>query len=214
MALHHQRGAHNEHLHLRRILRILGLTLYWSLLVLFVGFFFILHGWDSLPEPYDQRFFLFVILLVVLGLLIATWRKPLLHFSVVAVFLLLGALFYAQAQGVVESPDMTDREILVRTTELLADEARWDRSLESDCELGSATLTLYCALHQASYDVYGGFRHRRPALQVVRVEIEEYRPDADYPHRLGGFNADPEVSHQDLLALLQASIDEIDSRLK
>lgn len=201
-------------LNLRKILGILGLTIYWALLVLLVGFFFVLHGWDSLPEPYDGRYFLLLILSVVLSVLVATWRKPWLHFSVVAVLLAFGALFYARAQGVVEAPDETDREILVRASELLADEARWDRSLESDCELGSDTLTFYCALRQASYDVYGGFRHRRPALQVVRVEIENHRPDADYPHRLGGFNADPEVSHEDLLELLQASIDEIDSRLE
>ena len=201
------------HLNLRKILRILGVTLYWVVLVLFVGFFFVLHGWDSLPEPYAQMYVLFLILFLVLAVLIATWRKPFLHFSAVAVFLLLGAVFYARAQGVVEAPDETDREVLVRTTELLADESRWDRSLERECELGSATMTLYCALRQASYDVFGGFRHRRPALQVVRVKIEEHRPEADYPHRLGGFNADPDVSHEDLIGLLQASIEDVDARL-
>ena len=195
-------------------LRILGLTLYWILLVPFLVFFPVLHGWDALPEPYDHLYVLFLILFLVLAVVIATRRRPVVHLSAVAVLMLVGAFFYVRAQGVVEAPDETDRLVLVRTTELLADEARWDRSEERDCELGSATLTLYCALRQASYDVYGGFRHRRPALQVVRVMIEKHRPMANYGHRLGGFNADPDVTHEDLHRLLHASIEEIDAKLK
>jgi len=197
----------------RKILRFLSLTLYWAVIILLLGFFPVLHGFDALPEPYDNRYVLFTILFLVLAAVIATWRKPLLHFSLVAALMLVGGFFYVRAQGVVEAPEETDRLVLVRTTELLADEARWDRSEERDCELDATTLTLYCALRQASFDVYGGFRHRRPALQVVRVMIEQHRPEADYAHRLGGFNADPDVSHEDLNQLLQASIEEIDARL-
>jgi hypothetical protein len=207
-------STHKRQTAARSTIRLVGLVAYWVVLVAGLLIFPILQGWDALPEPFDGTAFLLILGGVVLSTAIATARYRFIHLPVITALMVCGLFLFLRNQGYLpEVPDSTDRLILERTHELLSDEARWDRSDSRDCTPGSATLTLYCALHQASYDVVGGFRHRRPSLQIVREVIAKRRPTANYDHRVAGFNADSEVSFKDITAVLDASLAAIDTRI-
>ena len=86
------------------------------------------------------------------------------------------------------APDATDLRILDRTLEILDVPARWDRNDDRVCEQGDRTFSLYCALHRAMVDVTGSFEHRRPALQTVRLVVEQVSGHRRFEHRLMDFN--------------------------
>src|SRR5262249_54645578 len=121
--------------------------------------------------------------------------------------------FLRNQASVPERPSGVDRSILQHARELLADEQHWDRSDSRTCKRSTSRVTLYCALYQASYQVTGTFRSRRPSLQIVRKIIEERWPKRNYEHRLAGFNADQQVTFADLQELLKISLSEIDARI-
>lgn len=102
-----------------------------------------------------------------------------------------------------------DVPIIERTIELLSSQDNWSNQDTRECSADQTQLTLYCALWQASHDVSGGFEHRAAALQQVRYAIDRSKPDTEYAHRLMDFNNDPEVTLDDLHAMLNEALENL-----
>ena len=190
----------------RRFISRIGVAFYWLLLAVVLAFLPILQSWEALPQGgIWAAARLCIVALVVLGLVVS-YRTRLWHIAMVAGLLAVGALLFALNQGIISEPaTQSDVRILQRTARLLEAPDNWDRSSTRECLNDGSKLTLYCALRRASLEEVGSFRHRRPALQIVRAEIGRLRPNADYEHRLSGFNSDPGVSFNDLQRLLASS---------
>jgi hypothetical protein len=97
---------------------------------------------------------------------------------------------------------------------LIPNESAWDRTASRECPSEATRFSLYCALHDASIREAGNFRHRRPALQIVRAEIEKVKPQSNYEHRLAGFNSDPTVKFSDIQHVLDLAINQAKSQLQ
>lgn len=95
-----------------------------------------------------------------------------------------------------------DIEILDRATALLVDESHWNRNDTRECPPEARTLSLFCALQQASIEVMGSYDHRRAALQEVRFAIEDVSRGREFEHRLMDFNNLPETSFGDIRKVL------------
>lgn len=98
-------------------------------------------------------------------------------------------------------PNALDREILMRADALLPSDTVWNRADDRQCPADAKTLSIYCALEQATRELTGGFHHRRPALETVRVLVEERTKGRDYDHRLMDYNNDPSTHLSDVRAL-------------
>jgi hypothetical protein len=109
--------------------------------------------------------------------------------------------------------DENDLRILERADAILASEAAWNRHDDRDCPPRAAAWSLYCALHDASLDVTGGFEHRRAALQEVRFVVEEATRGRDLHHRLMDFNNLPETTFADVKRVLGAAAARVRARL-
>jgi len=60
----------------------------------------------------------------------------------------------------------------------------WNRADNRRCRTDAKTWSIYCAIEKATIEVTGGFHHRRPALEVVRVIIDERSAGRPYHHWL------------------------------
>jgi hypothetical protein len=98
-------------------------------------------------------------------------------------------------------PNDLDRQIIQRAAALMASEAVWNRADNRKCPAGAKTVSIYCADEQATIEVTGGFHHRRPALELVRVIVEERTKDKQYHHRLMDYNNDPTTTLADVKSL-------------
>lgn len=99
-----------------------------------------------------------------------------------------------------------DRAIIERASAILASDAVWNRADNRKCPAGATTWSIYCALHDAQLEVAGGFHHRRPASEVVRVIIEERTKGKKYNHRLMGYNNDPSTHLEDVRSLFAEAL--------
>lgn len=108
-----------------------------------------------------------------------------------------------------------DVRILVRTSELLAQEPAWNRSDDRQCQDDEASgrRSLFCALQAASVEVLGRYDHRRVALQEVRFAIQEATRGREFEHRLMEFNNLPETSLADMQAVLKIARERVEARL-
>ena len=88
------------------------------------------------------------------------------------------------------APNAIDREIIQRADAILSSVAIWNRADNRKCPATATTWSIYCAMERATREVTGGFHHRRPALELVRVMVEERTKDRDYKHRLMDYNND------------------------
>jgi len=175
----------------------------------------VLQSWETLPEGGVWGVVKLALLALMVVAPIATRRRLRLHLAVVLSLLLLGGVLFALNQGLLrEPPSERDALILRRAAVLLASPEAWDRGEQRSCSEKAGRLTLYCALRRASLEEVGSFRHRRPALQLVRIEIGHLRPQASYEHRLSGFNSDPDVTFADLHRLLAASLARVEAELR
>jgi len=84
-----------------------------------------------------------------------------------------------------------DLDILDRALSILHSEAAWDRADDRECSADDTSWSIFCALHQASIAVSGGYEHRRTALQEVRFIIQDRSAGRDYAHRMMDYNNDP-----------------------
>jgi hypothetical protein len=110
---------------------------------------------------------------------------------------------------------LDDIRILVRTSELLAQDSAWNRSDDRQCQDDEASgrVSLFCALQAASVEVLGRYDHRRVALQEVRFAIQEATRGREFEHRLMEFNNLPETSLADVQAVLKIARERVEARL-
>lgn len=105
------------------------------------------------------------------------------------------------------APSEVDRQILRRADAILASDAVWNRADNRICPAGAKTWSIYCALHDASIEVAGGFSHRRPAMELVRTIIDERSKGKDYHHRLMGYNNDSTTHLSDVRSVFAEALE-------
>lgn len=106
-----------------------------------------------------------------------------------------------------------DLEILDKADALLPNESAWNRRDTRECPAGATTLSLFCALQEASVEVLGDYDHRRSALQEVRFAIEDVTKGREFEHRLMDFNNLPETRFIDVKHVLAAARAKVAARL-
>jgi hypothetical protein len=99
-----------------------------------------------------------------------------------------------------------DREIVQRAAAILTSDAVWNRADNRKCDPAATTWSIYCACEKATIEVTGGFHHRRPAMELVRVIVEERSKGKDYNHRLMGYNNDPSTHLEDVKSIFAEAI--------
>ena len=104
------------------------------------------------------------------------------------------------------APNALDREIVRRADALLSSDAVWNRADNRKCDAAAKMWSIYCALEAATREVTGGFHHRRPALETVRVIVEERTKDRNYSHRLMDYNNDPSTKLTDVHSLFAEAL--------
>jgi hypothetical protein len=104
------------------------------------------------------------------------------------------------------APNVLDREIVKRADAILSSDAVWNRADNRKCDAAATTWSIYCALEAATREVTGGFHHRRPALETVRVIVEERTKDRNYNHRLMDYNNDKSTRLSDVRTLFAEAL--------
>jgi hypothetical protein len=81
-------------------------------------------------------------------------------------------------------------KILDRALQLLNKGSNWNRVDARVCDNSPYPYkwSLFCALHQASIDIDGEYRHLRPAVQATRQAINEITSGKKYAHLLQDYN--------------------------
>lgn len=87
-------------------------------------------------------------------------------------------------------PNDLDREIVRRADALLSSVSVWNRADNRRCPASAKTWSIYCAMQRATELASCGAHHRRPAMETVRVVIEERTAGRNYKHRLMDYNND------------------------
>ncbi|WP_457097775.1 DUF6197 family protein [Lysobacter sp. P5_B9] len=108
---------------------------------------------------------------------------------------------------------LKDVEILDKADALLADESDWNRKDTRECPPDAQTLSLFCALQEASIEALGSYDHRRVALQEVRFAIEDVSGGREFEHRLMDFNNLPETTFDDIKKVLAIARAKVAARL-
>lgn len=129
---------------------------------------------------------------------------------------------FAVAQTVVRTDDdklrplvsKTDLDILARADKILDSPAKWNRADNRICPKDAKTVSLYCALEQATLEVTGSFEHRGAVMQEARFAIDQIDGNRDYDHRLMGYNNDKTTTFADIKKVIQATRTRIETRLK
>jgi hypothetical protein len=104
------------------------------------------------------------------------------------------------------APNALDRQIVQRASAILTSESVWNRTDNRKCPAAATKWSLYCAMERAAIEVTGGFSHRRPALEVVRVLVEQKSAGRQYEHRLMDWNNDPRTHLSDVQNLLAEAL--------
>jgi hypothetical protein len=122
-------------------------------------------------------------------------------------------LFFVLLLPAADDPgESVNTRILSRAAKLLADESHWNRADTRECPPQAPTVSLYCALRQATEEVLGESSHRTTPMEEVRQVIEEKVGDK-YDHRLMGYNNDPTTKLADIQAVLKTAAERLDRRL-
>ncbi len=103
-------------------------------------------------------------------------------------------------------PEALDERILMRASEIARAGADWNRADDRRCDRHPTSWSLYCAMDRATIEVTGAHDHRRPAMEVVRLLVEDRTKDKAYAHRLMGYNNDPKTTLDDVQALFQDAL--------
>ena len=104
------------------------------------------------------------------------------------------------------SPNALDQKIVREAAKILSTEGVWNRTDSRQCPASATTYSIYCAMEKAAIDVTGGFNHRRPALESVRVIVEERTATRNYHHRLMDYNNDPTTRLDDVQSLFKEAL--------
>lgn len=104
-----------------------------------------------------------------------------------------------------------DLRILTRTVEMLQQDTAWNRKDDRQCadDERQGKWSLYCALNKASTEVLGKYRHRRAAIQQVRLAIKETTPGREYQHRLADYNNDALTTLPDVKRVLNIALERV-----
>ncbi len=113
---------------------------------------------------------------------------------------------YADSQV---SPSSLDRRILVRAEAIITSDSLWNRADNRKCPATATTWSIYCSIEKAEVEVTGGFHHRRPAMEVMRILIDEKTKDRQYHHRLMDYNNDKTTTLADVRAIFAEAIAKI-----
>jgi hypothetical protein len=106
-------------------------------------------------------------------------------------------------------PNDLDREIVRRADALLSSVDVWNRADNRRCPVSEKTWSIYCALQRASELAACGAHHRRPAMETVRVAIEERTVGRNYGHRLMGYNNDTTTTLSDVRSVFAEALKRI-----
>jgi len=107
----------------------------------------------------------------------------------------------------VVSPTKVDRDILLDARTRLLGAPVWDKEDDRNCDNDPPnTLSLYCALIESTQNAMGRYYHRQPALQLVRLEIQENWQERIKGHRLMSFNNHPDTTLEDVTLMLNQAI--------
>ena len=109
--------------------------------------------------------------------------------------------------------DAKDVQIIDHARILLGSQRLWNRADNRQCTTGDTKVSLFCALQFASRDVTGEYRHRRTAVEEVRLALEDATKGRQYEHRLMEFNNDPRTKLTDVWAVLTAARAKLERRL-
>jgi hypothetical protein len=104
------------------------------------------------------------------------------------------------------APNALDREIIQRADAILSSNEVWNRADNRKCPATATTWSIYCAMERATRELTGGFHHRRPALELVRVMVEERTKDRKYNHRLMDYNNDSTTHLADVRSLFAEAL--------
>jgi hypothetical protein len=108
----------------------------------------------------------------------------------------------------------TDLLIVKKADEILSSEAKWNRADNRVCPKDARTVSLYCALEEATLEVTGSFEHRGAVMQEARFAIDEITGNKDYDHRLMGYNNDRTTTFEDIKKVIRRTSERIEARLK
>jgi hypothetical protein len=195
-------------------LQIIKKILYWLVILSILIILPVFQSWQFLPEGGVWSIMKLVIAAAAILIAVLTRARSRVHVFSILLLIVFGLLLFCLNQGIIKEPaSEKDLQILITAKKLIANESAWDRTSSRNCTPKALQLSLYCALREASLRETGNFRHRRPALQIVRAEIEKVKPHSNYEHRLAGFNSDPRVKFLDVQQVLDLSIHEIQSQL-
>jgi hypothetical protein len=103
-------------------------------------------------------------------------------------------------------PSTLDLEILQRAAAIISADSVWNRADNRKCPPTATTWSIYCAVEKAMIEISGGFHHRRPASELVRVIVDERTKAKTYQHRLMGYNNDPSTHLSDVQSLFAEAI--------
>ena len=106
-------------------------------------------------------------------------------------------------------PNDLDRQIIQRAAAFMTSDAVWNRADNRKCPADAKTVSIYCAEERATNEVAGGFHHRRPALELVRMIVEARTKDKKYRHRLMDYNNDPTTTLADVKSLFAEALAQI-----
>ncbi len=103
-------------------------------------------------------------------------------------------------------PGPLDEKILRRAADILSTSAVWNRADDRKCPADAKTWSIYCAMEKATQEVTGATHHRRPAMEAVRVIVDERTADRKYDHRLMDYNNDPTTTLSDVQSLFKEAL--------
>jgi hypothetical protein len=103
-------------------------------------------------------------------------------------------------------PEALDRKIVERAAQILSSDAVWNRKDNRKCPDGATTWSLYCAMQKAVIEVTGAADHRRPAMEAVRVVIEDRSAGRSYEHRLMDYNNDSTTTLADVQSAFKEAL--------
>lgn len=111
-------------------------------------------------------------------------------------------------------PTATDLRILHRANELLSTEEKWSQHDSRECRPTDQKLSLFCALHRASIEETGTYRHRSAAMQEMRKVIENASRGRVFEHRLMDYNNLDTTNFSDIKSALKTAIQEVSNSLE
>ena len=109
----------------------------------------------------------------------------------------------AERQGHWFKASETEIKIIQHAQALLKSKDRWNKNDDRIC-ISTHSYSVFCALHQASVEIDGEYRHLRPAIKAVRESIEEKYPKK-YDHVLVDFNNSNQTSFSDIQEIFDSA---------